>query len=250
MKTLIFSILLSAYTMLGACQSGPLLTNTNNAKGFAVVELFTSEGCSSCPPADELLARLEQESNGKQLYLLAYHVDYWDHQGWKDSFSQHTFSERQSEYAGWLRLNTVYTPQIVVNGKSQFVGSDVNNITFAIHQALDANPQEALHLQAIDDPKGLSVSWSSVSPQKNTRLILALVQKHAQRNVRAGENAGRKLSHVQIVRQLITVDPGKSSSMQVATPSDFNKQDWELIGFVQRNNDGKIIAAGKANLNN
>ncbi len=249
MKTLIFSLLFSSYAMLGACQSGPLLKTTDSTKGFAVVELFTSEGCSSCPPADELLARLEKESNGKQLYLLAYHVDYWDHQGWKDSFSQHIFSERQSAYAVWLRLNTVYTPQIVINGKSQFVGSDVANITYTIRQALEANAPEKLTLHAMDSANGLSVSWVFPSPQKNTRLILALVQKNAQSNVRAGENAGRKLSHVQIVKQLITVDPARSSSTLIATPAGFHQQDWELIGFVQRNSDGKIIAAEKAHLN-
>ncbi|SHL62328.1 hypothetical protein SAMN05444266_104197 [Chitinophaga jiangningensis] len=254
MKAIFFSAVLSLSALFASCNplysntSGPLVHSTDSSKGFAVVELFTSEGCSSCPPADELLAKLEQESNGKQLYLLAFHVDYWDHQGWKDSFSQHIFSERQEEYAGWLNLNTVYTPQIVVNGRSQYVGSDVANITYAINQALDAVPQETLHLKATPAASGLSVSWAPLSPQKNTRLLLALVQKNAQSNVRAGENAGRKLSHVQIVKQLTTVDPKRASIAMVPTPAGFNTQDWELIGFLQRNSDGKIIAAAKTKL--
>src|SRR6476619_4430550 len=92
--------------------------------GFAVVELFTSEGCSSCPPADNLLARIQKEDMDKQVYLLAYHVDYWDRQGWKDRFSDAAFTQHQQQYAEWLHLNSVYTPQMVVNGKEEFVGSN------------------------------------------------------------------------------------------------------------------------------
>src|ERR1700709_1440967 len=84
-------------------------------KGFAVIELFTSEGCSSCPPADALVARVQKESNDKPVYILAFHVDYWNHLGWKDAFSSAEYSERQNQYARWLKLSSVYTPQIVVN---------------------------------------------------------------------------------------------------------------------------------------
>ncbi|WP_291911998.1 thioredoxin family protein [Chitinophaga sp. CB10] len=255
MKAIIISAALSFSALFAACNplysnsNRPLVAAADSSKGFAVVELFTSEGCSSCPPADELLAKLEKEADGKQLYLLAFHVDYWDHQGWKDSFSQHIFSERQEAYAGWLNLNTVYTPQIIVNGASQYVGSDVANITYAINQALEATPQLSLNLRASQEAGGLSVSWAPLASPKNTRLLLALVQKNAQSNVRAGENAGRKLSHVQIVKQLTTIDPKRSSLALVPTPAGFNAEDWELIGFLQRNSDGKIIAAAKTKLN-
>src|ERR1700749_4297588 len=80
-------------------------------KGVAVVELFTSEGCSSCPPADELVARIQKEDKDKQVYILAFHVDYWNRLGWKDVFSSADFSKRQNEYANWLNLQSVYTPQ-------------------------------------------------------------------------------------------------------------------------------------------
>lgn len=249
MKTIMISAIFAL--LLGACNisygnnTHTLLPVADSTNGFAVVELFTSEGCSSCPPADELLARLEKESAGKPLYLLAFHVDYWDHQGWKDSFSQHSFSERQEAYAGWFHLNSVYTPQVVINGISQYVGSDAGNITGGINNAFNANVGQ--HLALIGQPANgkMNVSWTLSTPQQHTRLHLAFVQKNAQSNVRAGENAGRKLSHVQIVQQLTTVDPNKSQYATLNMPAGFNSQDWELIGFVQRNSDGRIIAAGK-----
>src|SRR5882757_7431762 len=97
---------------------------SGNSKGFAVVELSTSEGCSSCPPADELVEKIQKDNKNGKIYILAFHVDYWDHQGWKDRFSDREFSNRQRQYAGWLNLQTVYTPQIVVNGTTEYVGSD------------------------------------------------------------------------------------------------------------------------------
>src|ERR1700744_6104626 len=101
---------------------------TDAGKGFAVIELFTSEGCSSCPPADALVARVQKESNDKPVYILAFHVDYWNRLGWKDVFSSAEYSERQNQYARWLKLSSVYTPQIVVNGRTEFVGSEEANL--------------------------------------------------------------------------------------------------------------------------
>jgi hypothetical protein len=86
------------------------------------------EGCSSCPPADELIDRIQKDNDNKQIYIMAFHVDYWDHQGWKDRFSDPEFSKRQRQYANWLNLQTVYTPQIVVNGATEHVGSDQDAI--------------------------------------------------------------------------------------------------------------------------
>ncbi|NLR59197.1 DUF1223 domain-containing protein [Chitinophaga polysaccharea] len=254
MKSLIITAICSLSSLLGACtdvlgnNNGPLIANTDSTKGFAVVELFTSEGCSSCPPADELLSRLEQESNGQPLYLLAYHVDYWDHQGWRDSYSQHAFSERQRQYASWLGLSTVYTPQMVINGSHEMIGSDVSVVKRAVNTALDQPAGASLTLQAHSTARQLEVNWQLSSPRKNTRLLLALVQKNGQSQVRAGENAGKKLSHVQIVQQLAAVNAKESDHVTLALPAGFNNTDWELIGFVQNDTNGKIIAATKAAL--
>ncbi|MDF2431558.1 MAG: hypothetical protein JWP44_1189, partial [Mucilaginibacter sp.] len=115
-------------------------------KGFAVIELFTSEGCSSCPPADELVAKIEKESKDKPVYILAYHVDYWNRLGWRDVFSSANFSKRQHEYADYLHLQSVYTPQIVVNGKSEFVGSEESTLRKAITASLQKAPAAQLTL--------------------------------------------------------------------------------------------------------
>jgi hypothetical protein len=107
-----------------------------SGKGFAVLELFTSEGCSSCPPADELLAKIQKEAQGKDIYLLAYHVDYWDRLGWKDVFSNADYSKRQEQYGRWFNSSQIYTPQLIVNGKAEFVGSNEAAIRNAISDQL------------------------------------------------------------------------------------------------------------------
>src|ERR1700761_7333228 len=106
-------------------------------KGFAVIELFTSEGCSSCPPADALVARVQKEDNDKPVYILAFHVDYWDRLGWKDAYSSAAYSDRQRRYATWFKLESIYTPQIVVNGDRQFVGSESGSLNGAIKEGLE-----------------------------------------------------------------------------------------------------------------
>src|SRR5579859_6695441 len=114
------------------------------AKGFAVVELFTSEGCSSCPAADALVATVQKEDKDLPVYILSFHVDYWDRLGWKDAFSDAAYSDRQREYARWLRLSSVYTPQVVVNGHQEFVGSDAVKLREAISNGLQATPKASL----------------------------------------------------------------------------------------------------------
>src|SRR5580693_8460725 len=114
-------------------------------KGFAVVELFTSEGCSSCPPADQLVARIQQEEKDLPVYILAFHVDYWDRLGWKDAFSDARYTQRQNHYASWLNLQSVYTPQIIVNGRKEFVGSQENILRSAIQSGLDQSPAAQLN---------------------------------------------------------------------------------------------------------
>src|SRR5436305_253879 len=106
-----------------------------NENGIAVVELFTSEGCSSCPPADELLSDLKTSMRGKNIFLLAFHVDYWNYLGWNDRFSDAAFSKRQSHYADVLHAE-VYTPQMIVNGQKVFVGSKRSEAEDAIADAL------------------------------------------------------------------------------------------------------------------
>lgn len=214
-------------------------------KGFAVVELFTSEGCWSCPPADELIARLQKGNNNQQLYIMAFHVDYWDHQGWKDRFSQADFTERQKQYAAWLRLGNIYTPQLVVNGKTEMVGSDEGAVLGAISAALRGATAPPLTLKAEQSNGMLTVTYAGAMPHKKGRILTALVQKTAHSEVNAGENAGKQLSHVQIVRQLQQQELKEQGTVTMKLPTGFQAGDWEVIAFVQQKNTGEITQAAK-----
>ncbi|HVI45373.1 MAG TPA: DUF1223 domain-containing protein [Chitinophaga sp.] len=237
----IVSLFIGTVAFLAPHSAGKVSVNRHGGKGFAVVELFTSEGCSSCPPADELISRLQQEDVDSQLYILAFHVDYWDHQGWKDRFSDHAWSQRQQQYAAWLRVRTIYTPQLIVNGEREQIGSDAGLVGAAINQALEQPVSRKLQLEA--DIKGQQlIVTSNLSPVPGTELLVALVQREAQSRVDAGENSGRKLAHVQIVRDLKTIT---GNDARFRLPRDFAPKNWELIGFVQDQRTGKITDAAR-----
>jgi hypothetical protein len=218
-------------------------------KGFAVLELFTSEGCSSCPSADELLAKIQQKTQDKAVYLLAYHVDYWNRLGWKDVFSDAGFSARQRQYGEWLRGTQIYTPQAIVNGQAEFVGSDETALTNAIAKGLAANQATTLELKAQQEGKQLRLRYQATGIPKGSKLLIALVQKNAQSRVKRGENAGRVLSHVQIVRKIQTesLNAGGTGSSTMELPGNFNAHGWEVLGLVQNRANGRILAAVRAN---
>ncbi len=222
-------------------------TTSSTSPGFAVVELFTSQGCSSCPPADELIKNIVRDDRTGQIYVLAFHVDYWDHQGWKDRFSEKEFSNRQIQYAGWLNLQTLYTPQAVVNGVTEHVGSDKGSVLKAISAGLAQEATSKLEMKSWIEGNQIYVEYLAVTDDKSSELVLTLVRKSAQVSVKAGENRGRSLSHVQIVRKMTRL-PLNENSKKVASikpPVDFTENGWEIIGFIQRTSDGMITSAGR-----
>ena len=240
--TSIFSICFSFSAM--AFNSKTDSVNTENAanKGFAVVELFTSEGCSSCPPADKLLAKIQEENAGKPVYLLAFHVDYWNHQGWRDVFSQREFTKRQYQYASWLNLETVYTPQVVVNGKHELIGSQEETLKRALNIELQAPAPAQLNVEAQIEGNKLKITYQA-SNARGTVLQVALVQKIAHTMVKRGENAGRLLPHVQIVRQIQGFPVSASGNVAVNLPEGFAPSEWEVVTFLQNTETGAISAA-------
>ena len=157
--------------------------------GFAVVELFTSEGCSSCPPADKLVSEIVSEKQDN-IFVLTYHVDYWNRLGWKDVFSKTEWSARQQHYAAMLGLEGVYTPQIVINGKQEFVGSNESELRKAI-----SNAGEELSASLILSVTKISNELLQVfyeAKAKNSDLLdIALIQPSATTDVKLGENEGR-----------------------------------------------------------
>jgi len=161
-----------------------------------LVELFTSEGCSSCPPADAVLARLhrEQPVPGVQLIVLSEHVDYWNSLGWKDPFSAALFSDRQGQYSGHI-----YTPQAVVDGRADVLGSDERAIVRAV-AAAGREPHGTLRLTAT--PSGVRIAVTGLSGHSDAEVMVAVVEDGLVSRVERGENAGRTLAHTAVVRAL------------------------------------------------
>ncbi|WES98739.1 DUF1223 domain-containing protein [Chryseobacterium arthrosphaerae] len=240
-------LLIMAFKEFADDQKLANIKSRNADKSFAVVELFTSEGCWSCPPADGLIAKLEKNNHNKKLFIMAFHVDYWDHQGWKDRFSKSKFTERQKQYAKWMNLSTLYTPQVVINGKTEMVGSETGKVLAGIQSAMLDTHTENLKLK-VEGEKGrnIQVSYTSTSPSKNSDILLALVQKEASSQISAGENAGKALSHVQIVRELQSRSIKAQDSFSFKLPD--MKNQWEIIAFEQDQKSGEIIDATSISL--
>jgi hypothetical protein len=214
-----------------------------------LVELFTSEGCSDCPPADALLARLDtaQFVPGAQAIVLSEHVTYWNHLGWRDPFSFDAMSERQSQYARRLALDDVYTPQMVVDGTQQFVGSDAAALTHAIARAAtQAKPQLSLQNAHLT---GSTLSFS-VRGQANTgaALVVALAEDATHSEVTRGENAGRILHHVAVARVLKEYDSkfadGRTIQLAVAAtaPTIQTSGPLRLVVFLADRQTGHVVA--------
>ncbi len=190
----------ASMTLSGASQAAPSVP--------VLVELFTSEGCSSCPPADALLQQLDgsQAIPGTQLIVLSEHVDYWNQIGWKDPFSSSFFSDRQNSYAHRFGLGSVYTPQMVVDGTTEFVGNNSRSAKQAIEKArsLQKFPVRisavALQRSGILDAHVEVEASSSADYQSDIYLVVAL--NHCESQVGGGENQGRRLTHVAVVQSL------------------------------------------------
>jgi hypothetical protein len=222
-----------------------------------VVELFTSEGCSSCPPADTLLAKLAESHavEGAEVIALGHHVDYWDELGWKDRFSSAALTERQRVYSRALNVDSIYTPQLVVDGRAELVGSDGAAARRAIERAVDV-PHGRLTL--IVEPAGagavsVAVSASGLpTPGRGDRddIVVAVTEDHLQTDVRRGENHGRVLSHAAVVRSLATAGQASADAVnaqptvsRVPIAADWNRGNLNIIAFVQEARSRHIVAA-------
>lgn len=221
---------------------------TDSTKGFAIVELFTSEGCSSCPAADALAATISAENN-KNIHFLSFHVDYWNQYGWKDIFSSNNYTVRQQQYAGFFKLKSIYTPQAVVNGRTEFVGSDERKLRSTIQRELKTDASTSINLQARTDSKTVTVTYT-VSDAVNSILNIALVQKQAAVAVKRGENAGRMLKHTDIVRAFKKLDivNNNPNTVVLYVPNDLLSKDLKLVAYVQNKDDYKVTGVVEKNL--
>ncbi len=212
-----------------------------------LVELFTSEGCSSCPPADELLGHLRQDLAAQHIEVipLGFHVDYWNSLGWKDRFSSADFSHRQEQYARWLHLEGPYTPQLVVNGEREFVGSNAGRARSTIAEA--AGGEQRMQIKAsISNADKLNIEITSPGTE-TSNVFLAVTEDNLATKVGAGENNGRVLRHAAVVRQLQQLGELQHGKFQAGIPFNFQK-DWKrddlrAVVFVQDRSSGRVQAA-------
>ena len=210
---------------------------------FALIELFTSEGCSSCPPADEALEEIQKKYNDKDVLVLSYHVDYWNKLGWKDIFSDASFTQRQEYYSNIFRLNNIYTPQAVVNGKKEFLGSDKSKLISSIEEQLNETSAVSIKLNVVQKAEGkIDVRYSTEgTDEKKEQAILVLIQKMASNEIKKGENKGKTLHHINIVRNIFYL-PLKEKTTNFTLPLGFSKKDFFVAGFIQDKRSGKIKA--------
>ena len=216
-----------------------------------VVELFTSEGCSSCPPADQLLARLDQAQPVPQadVLVLEEHVDYWDQQGWRDPFSSRFFTLRQQSYARAFAAEDVYTPQMVVDGHEAFNGADGTRALREIRNAAAAS-HASLSLRRKDDATVTLSVDRFPGGIKNVEIVVAVTEEALSSNVLHGENAGRRLSHARVARSLESIarfdarkSPAYSADAALRLPPEWNRTHLRVLGFVQDRDSRRIIGA-------
>ena len=211
-------------------------SSTEPKKPFVVVQLFTSQGCSSCPPADALIEKIKDEYKDQNVFVMSYHVDYWDRLGWKDPFSQREFTELQYEYAEQFRERRVYTPQIVMNGKEHFVGSNSSKLRSKIKNYLKLQAENTLTFTKTADDEGNTVLNYEVDGKlRKKKVKLAFVLENSVTEIKRGENSNRTLSNSNIVLQESILELNDENKGSVIIPSlDTGKGNKILlIAFVQ-----------------
>ena len=216
-------------------------------KNVAVLELFTSQGCSSCPPADRLLGTYTSKEN---VIVLSFHVDYWNRLGWKDPFSSKAFTERQYNYASAMNAG-VYTPQIVINGQTEMVGSNESKISATVKKVLAEEPNAELTIKTVKPENGqVYINFVTSGNTANSILNIALILKKATTEIKAGENGGVTLTNYNVVRNFKTiskVNKGDNISA-INIPADADQKNMSVVLFLQEKRTNKISAADQAGL--
>ncbi len=241
----------------------PVWAQTPRATSTVVVELFTSEGCSSCPPADQLLSVLVQRQPLRNIEVLALgeHVDYFDWLGWRDPFSSSAFTLRQSAYsAAVFHGKETYTPQLVIDGRLETVGSDAEAVQLAIEEAA-RTPKAVVGMtaQRLADRRELRVEVHvevppTLSIQYPADVLLAVTEDNLTTDVRRGENGGRTLNHSAVVRRLLTLGTlplatrtwSKAASVPLASP--WKPEHLRLIALMQEHQRRRIVGAAAVSI--
>jgi hypothetical protein len=227
-----------------------LATTSALAQRAVLVELFTSEGCSSCPPADALLKQVNgtRTSGGELIVGISEHVTYWNSLGWQDPFSSSLFTDRQNAYSERFHLEGPYTPQMVVNGTEQIVGSDRAGLARAVKAEEDQHSQMSLRILSMSlahNTLTVNILSSGELPSHGADLIAVLTDDSDQSNVLRGENSGRDLVHVAVARsftRVARVQATGEKTVQIPIPTSIQSAPGHhLILFAQTPGNGRVL---------
>lgn len=246
--------ILCLFFVLGIIAQSPSIAQPNSGKSNpgVLVELFTSEGCSSCPPADALLRKLDSigSISGTQIVVLGEHVDYWDHQGWRDRFSSHEYTERQEEYARRFHTTGPYTPEMVVDGSSEFLGSDGRKLEAALKEAA-SQPKASLSIaSASADGNQLTATIQAGPLPEHARhadLYIAIADNTDETQIGGGENSGKHIEHTAVARNLQKVakvgPEGMQKEVKLRLGKSVDGKNLRLIAFLQEADEGKVLGS-------
>ena len=213
-----------------------------------LAELFTSEGCNSCPPADELLEHFLQEQPIEGVYVvpLSEHVTYWDHQGWKDPFSAQQFTTRQQQYGLRFNLDSIYTPQLVIDGAREFVGSDRQSIERAFRDAArKTKPELKVSVTNAGSALTIATSGAGLSVEPDAELWLAVTEDRLSIDVKRGENANRTMKHSGVVRVLRSAGNARQAApIAITRDPGWRREYLRVVAFVQSRKDRRVLSVG------
>lgn len=207
---------------------------------ISVVELFTSQGCSSCPSADKNLSSVADQKN---IFALSFHVSYWNYLGWKDPYSSELYTNRQRLYGVKFNLRSIYTPQMIVNGKEEFVGSSASKLDRAIisynREPISITVSD---IDIVDD--NINLQYELKEQPTELKLNVAVVERHVKNYVPRGENHGRTLAHDNVVRSFFTVDANVRGTLKIEIP-EFSSEERLVILYLQHEESMEIMGASK-----
>ncbi|MBX2843520.1 MAG: DUF1223 domain-containing protein [Flammeovirgaceae bacterium] len=244
-KALILWIVLGYH--LNSCNAQ---RNSFDDKSFILLEMFTSQGCSSCASADALISEVIEnaEKRNSNVFVLTYHVDYWDYLGWKDKLAKPAFAARQRKYAKVLGSLNIYTPQLVVNGELHFVGSDRRKLFEIIGGNGIKTTTVEVNLEVAQKGNTLDLLIRLAGDFQNSIIHLAIVEKGLTTEIKGGENKGRTINYDNVVRIFQSRESDKEVFEKLNIPADINSQNAELIVFVQDKNSWEVKGVSKLKL--
>lgn len=218
----------------------------NAAASKVLIELFTSQGCSSCPAADKLMGNIA--AGDTNIITLSFHVDYWDELGWKDVFSSHDYTLRQQDYVRALHAQSLYTPQAIVQGKYEMVGSNRTRVMDAVNKTRAEASIQTINAGAVVNGNSINIHYHLTSLLPKQQMFIALVQNKATTSVGRGENAGAQLTDYNIVRNLQMLQAQADGNLQINLPTDLKQDNASVILFAQDEATRHVITVTQLHL--